>query len=462
MNRMAPYFQPSVLCKRKAVFVIIVALFVALNVVLYVLSPPNSFVADDTDLYLKSASEWVSEGKYNSGIRIPGYPMLLATLLPFGNNLGGIVVLIQMITLLGTAFAAMKIAERFFPHYGIFIFLLVVFNPVALLYSQLILPDNVFSFLFIVHVLFVIKAYRESSVKSAVLAGITGGVLALLRGNGLYVILVMPILLIVGGRLAPVQRLYKRLFVLGGVSLAAAFMVLSPWVYHQWVENGHVEIVTEEYRNYVIWSNVVLCEMLVSSSSKNEASKAVYRKSLELSGITSGELNNYGKVEMYRDVAEHGKDILLDYPSMKLIQAAFKAVGKFFFSNGASGWLKFFGLQAKSVEELHKSSRTTFYNSLSRVLFSNIQSIAIFAIVFGFLFIMRILNILGCVIVLKKREWEMTLIVGGYIFVFAFITAFLGYSRYRLPIDPLLAILAVRGILQLKVLVTKAGVGTCS
>ena len=210
MNKMTSDVRPSVLSERKAVFVIIVALFVASNVVLYALSPPNSFVADDTDLYLKAASEWVTEGRYGSGIRLPGYPMLLAVLLLFGNNLGGVVVMIQMITLLGTALATMKIAERFFPQYGILVFVLVAFNPVALLYSQLILPDNVFSFLFILHVLFVIKTYRESSVKNAVLAGITGGVLALLRGNGLYIILVMPLLLIVGGRLSPVRCLKKN------------------------------------------------------------------------------------------------------------------------------------------------------------------------------------------------------------------------------------------------------------
>ena len=75
-------FWPGVLSKRKAVFIIIIALFVVLNVVLYVLPPTNSFVADDTNGYLEAASEWVTEGKYGSGIRLPGYPMLLAAWLP--------------------------------------------------------------------------------------------------------------------------------------------------------------------------------------------------------------------------------------------------------------------------------------------------------------------------------------------------------------------------------------------
>ena len=56
-------------------------LFLGLNIVIYGLSPPDSFIAQDTKGYLEPAQLLINEDIYRSDIRLPGYPIMLAGIL---------------------------------------------------------------------------------------------------------------------------------------------------------------------------------------------------------------------------------------------------------------------------------------------------------------------------------------------------------------------------------------------
>jgi len=429
-------------------------LFAVLNLILYAFSPADSFIASDTPGYISFASQLVNEGTYDPEWRyLPGYLMFLASFLLFMDNIGGPVVFIQVLLLFVSGLIAMKITENFLPRYGFLVFLLVIFNPNALYYAQVIVPDNLFSFFLVISLLFLIKAYRENSLKDAVFSGICAGLMTLIRPNGLYLMWTVPVFIITGSILVSRQLIYRKLALLCIASLGTAFLVLSPLLYHNWVKTGRLQIINEDYRNHVIYGNLAHSKMMVSGIPQTEAEKAIEREVRNLAGITDSEWSNYTYAKRYSTTAAYVTDILLDYSPLEFAFGMTKALGIFFFSGSASAWLQFFHVDALKIGKLIYPSSTPI--SISQVLFNNGVSFGIYGIALGFVLVVRALGILGCVAAFKQRKWEFIIIPGGYIVFFTFICGFAGYSRYRVPIEPLLAMFAVWGVEQLRLLMSK-------
>jgi hypothetical protein len=66
----------------------------------------------------------------------------------------------------------------------------------------------------------------------------------------------------------------------------------------------------------------------------------------------------------------------------------------------------------------------------------------------GFIFvaIVRLLALVGLFIIVRRRVWPVLLIVAGGLGYFTLIHLFVANSRYRLPIEPLLFLLALYGL----------------
>ena len=437
-------------CNSNIIFLIVV-LYAILNLAMYATSPKDSIISDDTESYMEPAKVLISEGVYkSSGNRLPGYPVILSILLAWTDNIGGIVVFLQVIILFTTALVSGEIAERFLPGYGLIVFILVAFNPTALLHAQKILPDNLFSFFLIVYIFYFIKTYRDGKLISAALSGIFIGLATLVRANGLLIVASMPLFLFVGSKLKLKTIKYGRVLLLCGVSLLTAMIILSPWIYYLWLEEGRFGIIPGNYYNDNTAENVVNCEMLVSGVSHTKARANIHRMVQDRAGITVYDWNIYSYFEKQREIAKFAKDIILDYSKMKLAIGIGKAVGRFYLSNSASAWLALFGNKKGTVEELQIKFEPSINNFVRKVVLNNATSITVYATIFGYTFIIICLYIIGFVSIFKKRVWEFIIIPGGYIALFTFMAGFTGFSRYRFPIDPLLAILAAYGIDRLK------------
>ena len=435
----------------------IILCFLSLNLAIYIFSPSDSYIAGDTSSYLEPALRLLQEGRYSSDSRLPVYPGLLALCYAITSKGVGVVVFCQTLILLGTALIAMKLSEQFLPRYRLLVFAITAFNPLALLYVQRILPENVFSFLFILHLFFLIRAYRDNSLMNAVFAGMCAGLIGLTRPNGMFIVLVMPILMFLGGRLAPVRCPYRKLVLFCGVSFVVALMLLGPWIYHQKSETKSWGMLPGKYRNHNIYMNLVFCEMRVSSLSRNKAEKVINQKLQQISGATDFEWARYTQNEVEGRAVNHAVDLISDYPPLKLIGGMSKAVVIFLLSNGASTWQKIFGIKTPTVEKLQLSSEPTISNFLSRVALKNVENMFSYGINLGFLFSIRVLNVLGLLALIRKRNWEVLGIFGGYVVLFAFVIGFQGYSRYRLPLDPIFSILAAWGVYQCRLMFGKKG-----
>jgi len=58
---------------------------------------------------------------------------------------------------------------------------------------------------------------------------------------------------------------------------------------------------------------------------------------------------------------------------------------------------------------------------------------------------MRIFGLVGLIKMIKNKEYSLLFVLIGIITYFVLITLFVGNSRYRLPIEPTLIIMAVYG-----------------
>ena len=69
---------------------------------------------------------------------------------------------------------------------------------------------------------------------------------------------------------------------------------------------------------------------------------------------------------------------------------------------------------------------------------------------FAYLIVIRLLNIVGLLAMLRRRAWVPLVAMLGAMVYLTLIMLFSGTSRFRLPLDPMLFIIAAYGIAELR------------
>jgi hypothetical protein len=421
-------------------------LFISASTAIFAFSPPESYLAVDSAGYLEPAIRLVEEGVYSSEIRLPGYPSFLAAIMLFTKSIGATVVAIQSILLFAIAVMAALLAERTRPGSGIPALALICFNPSTLYYAQLALSDILFTFLFMIYFFSLIQTYREGSIYSAILVGIAAGLTATVRGNGQYLLLAIPIVLVFGYRLAntrwPEIRQIRIIFAAG----VAALLVLGPLFYVNATESSKFSFVSDSYRNYVIHENVIKAVSLSKSISMEEAADVVHLSLIQREDIPVEEWESLDRSEQYEIVARDSRQIMADLGLKELTIAVSKALAAFFLTSEGRGWSQL--LQQDTAERIRDADVYRF--SLSAIL-QNDPSVSLLTKVLHFLTIafyalIYLICPAGIFYLARIRAWDLLFSASVCVIIFAGTAGFLGYSRFRLPLEPLILILASIGL----------------
>jgi hypothetical protein len=99
-------------------------------------------------------------------------------------------------------------------------------------------------------------------------------------------------------------------------------------------------------------------------------------------------------------------------------------------------------IQTMSSSEKHMSRTDAVFDTLLK---SNLVVISISLLSLIYVIVLRILGLIGLVRMIRCREYGVLFILSGVITYFMLIALFVGNSRYRLPIEPALIIMAVYG-----------------
>jgi 4-amino-4-deoxy-L-arabinose transferase-like glycosyltransferase len=204
----------------------------------------TTYTAPDTGYYLAQASALFHHG-YTSNLRPPAYPTLLALFELVGADPASAAVVLQ--NLIGMALPAfvLLVGWRFFsPWTGILGGLLMAASPLTFAVEQFALTDYIFSVvLFVATAILAEAALRLRRAKTPwgllIAAGALFGLATLLRANGLYALLAIPLaLLLTGPRWKPTLQA-------SGVAASALLVVIAPWCIYSLVRFDDLTVASE-------------------------------------------------------------------------------------------------------------------------------------------------------------------------------------------------------------------------
>jgi 4-amino-4-deoxy-L-arabinose transferase-like glycosyltransferase len=453
MQPVSIHFQSFLLTHVRQITIILL-LFIAANATIYSFSPQGSYISADTKGYIEPAIILLEEGNYSSRHRLPGYPFFIATIMYFTDAIGPSVVVIQGIMLFVLAIVAAFLTERVRSGSGVLALILICFSPSTLFYTQKILPDILFALLFILYIYFLMQMYRSVSIYSAIAVGIAAGLATLVRGNGQYLIFLIPIIFLLGYRItharAPAFRQIS--IMLAGVAVAVA--TIAPWLYFNANERNEYSLVTEDYRNYAIHDNIIAAVSMGKGISKDQAITAVYSTCMKLENITTEEWSLFDNQDKRRIVANNISHIMQNLSIREISSAVGISLVKFFLISEGRGWSTLVQLENRDFQITQTAGDHRF--SLSAVMqrdpsvsvattLSHLIPMMYYAVIY-------VLFLAGFIYLVRMKSWDVIIAVSICIALFAGTAGFIGQARYRLPVEPLIIVFAsigMRGIMNL-------------
>ena len=380
--------------------------------------------------------------------RPPLYPIYEAFMLFIGN--GSIVsIIIGQITLLWlTGLITYKIIENVLPGKGVVGLVLVIFNPNALGTAHLIQSDILYMFMVTATLYFLFLYKSKGSFKLSILIGFLFGLTCLVRTSGQYLILLLPIIYIIIGLFQRIKQPLVIHLYNGLISVIISIVVIFPWAQHNANAGWGYNLTTPEIKVVYFRDNIIYLESIKSDTSLDVASKKV--KADEQSHISS-------YAEKWSHMGKHDKlSSIVTYYKKQLFTYDYNTVAKGFIDS----WIDLFGagraanlhnlLALDGDRSVHTMSSSKNHVSRANAVFdtllkSNLAVISISLLSFVYVIALRILGFVGLVKIIRCREYGVLFILSGIIIYFMLIALFVGNSRYRLPIEPALIIMAVYG-----------------
>jgi hypothetical protein len=428
---------------------VVLVFFLLLNAAFYGFSPADSFLESDSPEYLTPAYDLIATGSFSSEHRLPFYSFVLAGLLMISSHVGALIVAMQAALLFGIGLVSMRIAQILIPSARLPTLMFVCFNPSALFYVQQMLPDILFSFFIILHLYFVLKTIHSGSTRSAVTAGLYAGIATLVRSNGEYVIWLMPLAISVGYLIHQKQRWNVVTWKLAASSLLSALLVTAPYLLYNWQRGEGVSFISQAYKNLTMHENVIIAVAMENGLQRFQGQQIVHDMVRQWEGIDQAQWDTLSVSQKRQTVATHAIDILLQSNVSDLAVAMAKAVIKFFFVNDGQTWAAFWQLPAEERLKPDAGLHTSLSAALSGEPPVSSTTYVWHGITIAFVLVVRVLNVFGVIYLVRRKAWCPLFVFSIYIALFTFITAFMSYSRYRLPVDPLLLILCVWGLFSM-------------
>jgi len=423
---------------------IIALIFLAFNAGYYALSYPESRIQFDSPSYIEPAEMLVNEFKYESVLRLPGYPLLIAGAMAITNNYVAAVIVIQIgLTLCAGVFAVM-IGNYYLQKISWPLFLLVLFNSAVMPYNHTILPDVLFMVLFLGYLLFLIKTVKDKSLWNALWCGVFAGLMTLTRGNGYYLSLLTPLLIMVCyiGEFKNIG--FKKVAIKPVIFLIVFAAVISPWLAFNYKTKGTLSVNTSEYMDQSVIQVLVGVDRLGKGATFFEAFDSVREKAAEIKASETGEYVDPKTIDGDYLVS-HGREIFFMHPKKDNAKAILIATGLFYFDPGYKPIANQLKIECLHLDNSVFGGRWTVGRFFKTLFSSSSLPLILDVGLIGFIVLLRILAVVGFFACFKGKDWQLLMFAGVTVLYFTVTTGLVAYARYRVAIEPVLLILAVMG-----------------
>jgi hypothetical protein len=437
--------------------------FLAVNAVIYLLAVPGGalkFGADSSDYYIPAQALY-EHGYYHltgeqsilKTYRTPGYSLFLAAaMLPSDGSPIDLVIGLQIAMLLLTGLAARSMTENHLPGYGDAVFGLVIFNPNALISSQLIQTDTLMSMLFVMSIVTMDRYLTRRNLWLVALCGFSLGLACLVRPTPLYLIAILPIAFPLAMALAGDGGGWRRHVGAGVLASTAAIIVLLPWLHYMAGQGEGYTIGSARVKFVFAMDNILILEQHQSGAGQIRGGDILRQREaayLETLGEDSKKLSN---VERHNLLASFHINNLTKFPVVTLMKGALIGMGNMFVGGSAVSYHRLLGLEHKSgaVISAEEDGSNYFLGFLKSLSYASPMAVSISVIAIGFAAVMRILGLLGLIVLIARKHWPLLLVISAVVSYFGLVHIFNSSARYRMPIETPLLILAMFGFDSLR------------
>jgi 4-amino-4-deoxy-L-arabinose transferase-like glycosyltransferase len=371
------------------------------------------------------------------------YPVVMAAAMGVGGNAGlQLLIALQVAMLFATGVLAWLIARDWMDRGAAAVFALVLFNPNAVAVAHWPLADTLHALIFTIAVWALLLFGRQGKGWQALICGVVMGLAALTRPESSLLIYVLPLAVPLVRWVAGGGDAIRRGVPFGIAALVAALVVASPWMIHN-QQAGH---------GLAITGGAKASDNLRMHFSYAEAARVGLPQSQVIAEIRDAEpqvlagegLGNADLAEQRAFLARYYLQGTLDTGPTVMLGLCAKAWVAQFASGGAQSLNLLFGNDVDRPDKI--MNRPGFFGAFieglgSQPLFALVVTLASV----GFAILARLLGLTGFAVLILRRHWPLLLVIVAVLAFKALVHVFIGLSRYRLGVEPLLMILAVLG-----------------
>ncbi len=376
-----------------------------------------------------------------NSFRAPGYPAFVAFLsVIFGSYLA--VSITQIILVILTAILILKMGEKLFSRTaGFMAAVFYILDPTTIFHSLVILSDIPFVFLLvlIVYLLFFI---RPNSSGIVILSGFLLGLAVLFRPIGSFLpILLMGFYVLVNAKKLELTKIitYVCLFI------AALAITIMPWLIRNKIEFGVFAISSVGDSNLFNLNLPEYLSSIMPTKTMEDIRQSLY-KEYKLENISNDELLSLKNVQLFRSVFwSYFSQNPLGYVKFHLIKTV-----PFFLNSGTKTVYGIIPALKSSDLPKQPMQRAMQLNLLIHGKFSALlrefKSNILFSLE-SMIWLLLTLSALVSIIFIKENRFLIALFL-MLILYFAILTGPASYSRYRLPAEPFMLLLAFMSFIK--------------
>jgi 4-amino-4-deoxy-L-arabinose transferase-like glycosyltransferase len=415
--------------------------FIAINAGIPV--APQSLIAEDSTTFLRMAEQFLATGAFTEEERQPLYPLAMAGALRVaGSNGLQLLVALQVVMLFATGVLAWMIARDWLEEGATAVFGLVILNPNALANAHWPLADTLHALLFSAAIFFLLSYARRGGTWRALACGVAMGLAALSRPESTLLVYLLPIAIPLVRWSNGDGESVRRGLALGVGALVAALIVVSPWMAHNQRAGNGLSMTGGAKAADVARFHYSYAEAARTYTPQVEMIAALHEAELQL--LIDKGVGGNPEAEQRQFLARYYLRHTVDGGPLLVMELLARAWVSQFVSGGAQSMNRLFDIVDQRPDKIMNSPG--FFTSFTDGLRS--QSLAAAAITVasvGFALVARTFGLAGFAVMVQRRLWPLLLVIVAVLAFKGLVHVFIGLSRYRLGVEPLLMILAVVG-----------------
>ena len=425
------------------------ALVLKLSVFFFVASTPEKFFSNsDAYNYYNIASNLIDHGVYSSReqpplvpniSRTPVYPVLMAGVKLFTGDSFAILILLQV--LLGSLTAALMVvfahALRVSPLVGIISGFVVMLDPLTGLTTYQLLTDTIFTFFFILALVSVTLYFHGRKMTWLILSAVAFGLASLTRPVGQLLPIALIPVFILSAPLSQWKSHIKPVLLFLVISLGITY----GWAFRNYMVSGAFTLTADAELDLVYYSArdiLVEIEGLSPEDARAELVEYLEEQVAE---------NNLGRDEELALMRKMAFDLFGQYPGLAL-KVHLKGFSRVMFNPGFEVVCIMLDSDGDSTDCETRASEGLVGRVLEK--FRPLNFFEIVVAVWGAVLLAAVYlgAVIGFWLLVRQRNWYLS----AYFFILVVYFAVLSsggvsVSRYRIPLIPLLSMLAGMGFI---------------